>query len=170
MLCTIVTRALCLASFEALVNCGITIAARMPRMITTIRISISVKPLRFWRFVTAYMGLSSAPRARLNGTFSFRRRGTVRDARLSRLFYSSAGLGNGGRACERTSGLRRRGEAGAQLERGGLGGRLGDVVDEAGVDDEVGSGQGRAGGLRPQGIIDAVDDRIGVGGRRGRVG
>ena len=46
-LCTIVTRLLCLASLDAFVNCGITIAARMPRMITTIRISISVKPLRF---------------------------------------------------------------------------------------------------------------------------
>ena len=38
--------ALVLAEVLALLNCGITIAARMPRMITTIRISIRVKPLR----------------------------------------------------------------------------------------------------------------------------
>src|SRR5437764_371670 len=37
--------ALVLAEVLALLNCGITIAARMPRMITTIRISIRVKPL-----------------------------------------------------------------------------------------------------------------------------
>src|SRR6185312_5932256 len=35
---------LVLAAVLALLNCGITIAARMPRMITTIRISISVNP------------------------------------------------------------------------------------------------------------------------------
>src|ERR1700722_3626067 len=34
------------ASVLALVNCGMTIAAKMPRMITTIRISTSVKPRR----------------------------------------------------------------------------------------------------------------------------
>src|SRR2546423_15143675 len=50
-----VTRLLCLASLLALVNCGITIAARMPRMITTIRISIRVKP--FLAVLRAYMGM-----------------------------------------------------------------------------------------------------------------
>src|SRR5260221_11737193 len=41
----------CRASLDALVNWGITIAARMPRMITTIRISTKGKPreLRFMR-------------------------------------------------------------------------------------------------------------------------
>src|SRR2546421_11833523 len=40
-----------LASLLALVNCGITMAVRMPRMITTIRISISVTPLRSCPFI-----------------------------------------------------------------------------------------------------------------------
>src|SRR3954447_24587921 len=40
-----VLRRLCVrASWLAPANCGMTIAARMPRMITTIRISIRVKP------------------------------------------------------------------------------------------------------------------------------
>src|SRR5262245_47267037 len=34
------------ASWDALVNCGMTIAARMPRITTTMRISTSVKALR----------------------------------------------------------------------------------------------------------------------------
>src|SRR5256714_12312970 len=41
------------ASCDAFVNCGITIAAKMPRMITTIKISTSVKPLL--RFVYVFM-------------------------------------------------------------------------------------------------------------------
>src|SRR5436190_17789662 len=39
------------ASWLALVNWGITMAAKMPRMITTIRISTSVKPLLVLRCV-----------------------------------------------------------------------------------------------------------------------
>ena len=41
----VLARELRRASWLALVNCGITMAAKMPRMITTIRISTSVKPL-----------------------------------------------------------------------------------------------------------------------------
>ena len=48
---------LVLADVLALLNCGMTIAARMPRMITTIRISISVKPLRVRGNGHAFSGL-----------------------------------------------------------------------------------------------------------------
>src|SRR3954453_14568314 len=43
---TVLRRLAFFASLLAELNCGITIAARMPRMITTIRISIRVKPRR----------------------------------------------------------------------------------------------------------------------------
>src|SRR5262245_39355727 len=45
---TVLDRALRRASREVLLNVGMTIAARMPRMITTIRISTSVKPRRIF--------------------------------------------------------------------------------------------------------------------------
>ena len=40
------------ASLDALVNCGITIAAKMPKMITTIKISTRVNP-RALRFIVS---------------------------------------------------------------------------------------------------------------------
>src|SRR5690242_15290042 len=52
----VLVTALVLAEVLALLNCGMTIAARMPRMITTIRISIRVKPL-FLRI--AFMSIAS---------------------------------------------------------------------------------------------------------------
>src|ERR1035437_1262219 len=59
------------ASLLAFVNWGITIAARMPRMITTIRISTRVKPLRL-RFI-------NSPHVRLTDA-SVRRKHYPRDA------------------------------------------------------------------------------------------
>src|SRR3954453_22567801 len=52
---TVLRRLAFFASLLAELNCGMTIAARMPRMITTIRISIRVKP--FLAVLRGYMGM-----------------------------------------------------------------------------------------------------------------